>query len=1768
MRKRPSWLLVFWALAGVGAAPPTITDPRPADPDAPPPPLSPAEAVRRFQVADGLAIRLAVSEPEVTQPLSISFDDRGRMWVLQYRQYPLPEGLKPVSMDQYLRTKYDRVPEPPPKGPKGRDRISIYENVDGSGRFKLVKHFVTGLNLASGMALGYDGVFVVQPPYLLFYPDKNHDDVPDVDPEVLLRGFGMEDAHAFANSLTWGPDGWLYGCQGSTVTANIRGIEFQQGAWRYHPRTKEFELFAEGGGNSWGLEFDRFGNLFAFGNTVEWLVHHVQGAYYVKGFGKHGPLHNPHAYGYFPAETHYGFIGDSLKGGAIFYQGGAFPERFNNAMIAPNGRHSAVRWSTIETRGSTFVSRFAGDFVTTPDIWFRPVDQIVGPDGALYIADWYDYNISHSNPKNRSQWYMPSRDDGRVWRVAPPDLRTVRAGRLDLAKRTSRELIDLLRHPNDWYAREARQIFAERKDRSILPELRGLLSSKDQRLALQGLWSVYVIGGLDEGLAEACLDNPHEYVRAWTVRLLGDGRQIPARLLPRVVRLAREDRSAVVRSQLACTAKRLPGRDALALVGELVKHDEDVHDAHIPLLVWWALEDKAVSDTDRVLGLFGAAETWRRPLVRDYLTERLARRYAAEGTDAGYAACAQLLHSAPSPEDRGLVVSGCVQAFAGRRLDRVPGPLEKGLVELLADRVNDPRVVELALRLGYADGPRHALRLAQDRSVKEQSRVELIRALGECRQKQALPELLGLLEGKESQAVQDPVVASLGYFDDAGIAPALLRAYPRLPRATQAGVVQLLAGRRATALPLLEAVAKGTIDAKVVSEAQLRQMLTYRDDRIAGLVAKHWGRVGPATPFEKQGRITAVLQALARGPGDAARGMKVFEDTCLKCHKLHGWGGSIGPDLTGAERKDAARLVPNIVDPNGVIREGYLTYVAALKDGRTLTGLLAEATPQTVTLLDAENRRTVVNRGDIEELSESRVSLMPEGLLDALSEQRIRDLIAFLKADALPARPKTEPASPATLPDTRPLAHIDDMAAETVAGVDRFLLRALERSVGARARHWKRDLSSHDAYVASVEPNRRHFARIIGVRDPRVPCDALEFISPTAPPTPVGRAAGYEVWAVRWRVLDGISGEGLLLEPIGKKPVASVVAPPDCGQTPEMLAGLTDGVPRDSQFARRLAENGCRVIVPALIDRGTQLSVIAGGNRRGNVSHRELLYRSAYQMGRHLIGYEVQKVLAAVDWFAKDGGANPVGVVGYGEGGLLALYVAALNPRIGVTAVSGYFDSRQGLWREPIDRNVFGLLDEFGDAEIASLVAPRALLVEACAVPDVTIPPGADGAPARLTTPPADRVRGEVDRLRKLVSGLTPPPRTELIVSGDGKGPFGTAPFLDGFLNALGRPKAEPSGEGPGGRITTADAAARLKRQFSEILNYSERLIDESAYVREDFLAKLNTKQGVGAYMASAKPYREYFRDQILGRIEDEPSPPNPRSRLAYDTPEFRGYEVALDVLPDVVLYGILLLPKDLQKGEKCPVVVCQHGLEGRARDTVEGDRTSYRDFAARLARRGFITFAPQHLYRGGDRFRALQRKANPLGKSLFSVMVAQHSQLLRWLATLDGVDPARIAFYGISYGGKSAMRIPAVVEGYCLSICSSDFSDWVWRTVSSRHANGYLAHSEYEIFEFDLGNTFNYAEMAALICPRPFMAERFPETDPVARWTLAEFAKVRLLYERLGLADRVAVTTYASFQGQSAYEPRQTFDFLHRHLRWPEKRLAGQPSAAPQPSR
>jgi len=737
---------------------------------------------------------------------------------------------------------------------------------------------------------------------------------------------------------------------------------------------------------------------------------------------------------------------------------------------------------------------------------------------------------------------------------------------------------------------------------------------------------------------------------------------------------------------------------------------------------------------------------------------------------------------------------------------------------------------------------------------------------------------------------------------------------------------------------------------------------------------------------------------------------------------------------------------------------------------------------------------------------------------------------------------------PAQLAGTEPLTLEGDIASHLVAGVDRFLLGELEKSIERRKQHWSYDFSSPDAYDTSVEPNRKRLAHIIGVRDERIPFDAPELVGTMEQPALVGRGDGYGVYAVRWPAFGDVHGEGLLLVPTKGTQVADIVAIGDADRSPEMLAGLIKGVPVESQFPRRLAESGCRVLIPALINRRMVERMPPGRSRGATLTNREFLYRPAFELGRHLIGYEVQKVLAAVDWFTKKD--TKIGVIGWGEGGLIALYAGALETRIDAVCVSGYFNSRQNIWQEPIDRNVFGLLEQFGDAELASMVIPRTVIIEAARGPEVAIPPGTRAAPGRLATPKLEAVRSEIERLKKLVAGSRFETTVRLVGSAGGTGPYGTDETLNALLESVAGTKLAKPGKAPQRTAKSFDLKSRQDRQIHEIDRHSQRLLRQSPYVRKRFFSKLDT-DSIEKFEKTVEWYRQYFSEQVIGRFEYDLLPPNVRSRLAYTEAKYTGYEVVMDVFPDVIAYGILLLPKDIKAGDKRPVVVCQHGLEGRPQHVVTGDHRAYHDFAAKLAERGFVTFAPQNLYIFKDRFRTLQRKANPIKKTLFSIIVPQHQQIVDWLSSLPYVDPDRIAFYGLSYGGKTAMRVPPLVTDYCLSICSADFNEWIWKNASTRSPYSYVWTGEYEIFEFDVGNTFNYAEMATLIAPRPFMVERGHFDGVAPDETVGyEFAKVRHLYQaQLGIGERCEIEWFA---GPHTINGKGTFEFLHKHLNWP----------------
>ncbi|MDG1893330.1 MAG: dehydrogenase, partial [Fuerstiella sp.] len=582
--------------------------------------LSPEDSVRTMKLPDGFEATLIAAEPLVRQPVAIEFDDRGRLWVIQYLQYPNPAGLKRVKVDRYSRTKYDRVPKAPPHGPVGADRITILEDTDGDGQMDCGKDFVSGLNLTTGIAFGHGGVYVLNVPYLLFYPDKNRDDIPDSEPEVLLTGFGMEDAHSVANSLTWGPDGWLYGCQGSTVTANIRGREFQQGVWRYHPISCQFELFCEGGGNSWGLDFDRTGNLFYstnYGNYV--LLHGVQGGYYVKSFAKHGELHNPHAYGYFNHASHQNFRGGHVTVGGIVYQGDSFPETFHGKYIAGDLLGHGVYWHDLKPNGSTVNTSHGGELLQSGDPWFAPTDVTMGPDGAIYVSDWHDARTAHPDPD--ADW---DRSNGRIIRIAAKGTRQPES--VDFATLATDQLLQLHHHPSQWYVRKARTELSYRSQNTTSLEFdvsavrqklrQQCVTSQDEATALESLWSLAVVGGFDESIAAQLLDAPHAAVRSWTIRLLGDAGKVSETMAHRLDSFAEQEPNVHVRQQLACTARRLPSHQAVPIINANINREIDNNDPYLPLLWWWAVEQHCIDGRDEVMRRFVRPTLWNSRLGR------------------------------------------------------------------------------------------------------------------------------------------------------------------------------------------------------------------------------------------------------------------------------------------------------------------------------------------------------------------------------------------------------------------------------------------------------------------------------------------------------------------------------------------------------------------------------------------------------------------------------------------------------------------------------------------------------------------------------------------------------------------------------------------------------------------------------------------------------------------------------------------------------------------------------------------------------------------------------------------------------------------------------------------------------------------------------------------------------------------------------------------------------------------------------------------------
>lgn len=969
---------------------PDKATPKPVDKT--PDKLSPAESAKAFKVSKGLRFDQVLSEPAVRQPLAMTFDERGRLWVVNYLQYPHPAGIKLVSRDVFWRAVYDSVPKPPPNHVRGADEITIHEDTDGDGVFDKRSVFQDGLNIATAAVRGRGGVWVLNPPYLLFYPSKDGDR-PSGDPVVHLEGFGLEDTHSCANSMRWGPDGWLYGAHGSTVTAKVlvRGTETKpvtmigQHIWRYHPEKKRFEVFAEGGGNAFGVEIDAAGRVFSGHNGGDTRgFHYVQGGYYIKGFTKHGVLSNPYTFGYFQSMKHAKV--QRFSHTFVIDQGGALPEPFRGNLFAVEPLQGRVMMSKMAADHGSVQTEDVEPVVVSNDPWFRPVDIKAAPDGSLFVADFYEKKIDHLSHHSVGL----DRDTGRIYRLSAADAKPRKAE--DLGKKTTAQLVALLASPNRWQRQMAIRLLGDRRDVSVEAHLKALLETTTSDLALEALWALNAIGRFDVAAAESLVRHPNPQVRAWTVRLLADDHRLGA-VAGTVAQLASLEKDERVRSQYASSARRLPVGEALPIVAGLMTHDEDNDHLHIPLLLWWAIETHCEKDRAAVLELFRDSTLWQTEVAKKAVLPRLMKRWAMAGTQKDLLACAELLKLDTAKANTTALLGAIEEGFRGRSVAAIPKEL---LAEI--DKRGGGRL-PLALRLGGADAFALAEKTVLDKKSKADDRIELIGILGELHRPASAKVLLGLLADDEMADVRRAAVVALQSFDDAAIGAEVAKRYPKWTGELQGAGASLLASRKTWSFEALAAVEAGTIPAKSLPRETVRAMMLHKDKRIAELVTKHWGDVTRgATTAEMKADADRIIGSVAAGTGDPHSGKKLFVARCGACHVLHATGGTVGPDLTPFKRDDVAHLVLHIVNPSAEIREGFENQVIVTESGRTLSGVLVEKDARLIVLKTAEGQKVAVPVSDVAEMAVSGKSLMPENLLEGLGEQDVRDLFAYLRS--------------------------------------------------------------------------------------------------------------------------------------------------------------------------------------------------------------------------------------------------------------------------------------------------------------------------------------------------------------------------------------------------------------------------------------------------------------------------------------------------------------------------------------------------------------------------------------------------------------------------------------------------------------------------------------------------------------------------------------------------------------------------------------------------
>lgn len=969
-------------------------------------PIPAQQAQSRFTLPDGFEARLFAAEPAVVNPVSMTWDTRGRLWVLELYEYPL--GAKP--------------------GEKPRDRIKILEDTDADGMADKVHVWADGLNLATGLLLGNGGAYVGAAPNLLFLKDTDGDDVADLR-EPVMTGFGTEDRHELLNGFTWGPDGYLYMTHGVFTRSRVVDPEnpglpyvyMDAAIARWHPLNKKFEVFADGTSNPWGVDFDYAGNAFISACVIDHMWHIAPGALYQRQGGTW-----PNAFAYADMHSKRGGLPSIVDHrhhlaaycGIQIYQGDQYPPEHLGTALCGNIHDNAVHQDLLTPDGSSFKSSEKQDFIRGNDGWFRPVMQKVGPDGAVWIADWYDkypcYQNARADPEGVDREY------GRIWRVVYTGKSKGKAiasrpsRNLDLAKLNSAKLVKLLSHDNVWHRRQAQRLLTERQDPKTKAAIaKTALNGRNTTVRLQSLWTLHTCGFLDDALLAKLKTDPAFELRAWTARLIGERATGTEKDVERLEDLANDPHPTVRLSVATAARQYVSGHltvnrpaptkaDTGEILDRLVRSSKDGTDPLIPFLIWMASEPLVAANPGEVVNWLelNGAETM--PLS-GHLTHKTTRRLCDLDGTTGLNQAIGFITNLDDTSPLILHALRGIDAGMKGRSETPSVPTGKLIARLLKHADQEVRSIaqRLGTRWGNAAAAQRTIALITNAKAKTADRIAAIRATAKLKNKSAREALHSVLNSANTDALHIEAIRALAKFGLNELPDLLLKEWSDFTRPVRVAATEVMASHGRWASAMASALENGQISRDDVSVTTIRSLL--RKDWDFGMLARRienaFGRVRDAD--QNKARLIATKKKFIlshKQKPDFKRGAELARIACFTCHKLHGEGTEleVGPNLTGAGRSSLDALLNNILDPNQVIGAGYEMTEITTKDGQSFSGRIIENSPNRIRLLAAGPREDTIAKADIKTMKTSEISLMPEGLAEQMSNEDFRNLVAYI----------------------------------------------------------------------------------------------------------------------------------------------------------------------------------------------------------------------------------------------------------------------------------------------------------------------------------------------------------------------------------------------------------------------------------------------------------------------------------------------------------------------------------------------------------------------------------------------------------------------------------------------------------------------------------------------------------------------------------------------------------------------------------------------------